>query len=106
HPSDGVWKAHASNMTQPPRARLAAKGVRVHAMLAGPTDTDMMRGLEAPKATPQSVAEGIFDGVERGEEEIFPDAMSIKLAESWRIGAVKDFEHQFAALVNPLPVAT
>jgi NAD(P)-dependent dehydrogenase (short-subunit alcohol dehydrogenase family) len=106
HPSYAISKAAAFNMTQSLRALLAAKGVRVHAMLAGPTDTDMMRGLEAPKATPQSVAEGIFDGVERGEEEIFPDAMSIKLADSWRTGAVKEFEHQFAAFVNPLPVAT
>jgi NAD(P)-dependent dehydrogenase (short-subunit alcohol dehydrogenase family) len=73
HPSYAISKAAAFNMTQSLRALLAAKGVRVHAMLAGPIDTDMMRGLEAPKATPQSVAEGIFDGVERGEEEIFPD---------------------------------
>jgi NAD(P)-dependent dehydrogenase (short-subunit alcohol dehydrogenase family) len=106
HPSYAISKAAAFNMTQSLRALLAAKGVRVHAMLAGPTDTDMMRGLEAPKATPQSVAEGIFDGVERGEEEIFPDAMSIKLADSWRTGPVKEFEHQFAAFVNPQPVAT
>jgi NAD(P)-dependent dehydrogenase (short-subunit alcohol dehydrogenase family) len=105
HPSYAISKAAAFNMTQSLRALLAAKGVRVHAMLAGPTDTDMMRGLEAPKATPQSVAEGIFDGVERGEEEIFPDPMSINLADSWRTGPVKEFEHQFAAFVNPLPVA-
>jgi len=44
-------------------------------------------------------------GVARGEEEIFPDAMSINLADSWRTGPVKEFEHQFAALVNPQPVA-
>jgi NAD(P)-dependent dehydrogenase (short-subunit alcohol dehydrogenase family) len=104
-PSYSISKAAAFNMTQSLRALLAAKGVRVHAMLAGPTDTEMMRGLEAPKATPQSVAEGIFDGVERGDEEIFPDPMSINLADSWRTGPVKEFEHQFAALVNPQPAA-
>jgi hypothetical protein len=38
--------------------------------------------------------------------EIFPDAMSIELADSWRAGAAKEFEHRFAAFVNPLPVAT
>jgi len=106
HPSYAISKAAAFNMTQSFRALLAAKGVRVHAMLGGPIDTDMMRGLEVPKATPQSVAEAIFDGVERGEEEIFPDAMAAKLADSWRTGAVKEFEHQFAAYVNPLPVAS
>jgi DNA-binding MarR family transcriptional regulator len=55
--------------------------------------------------SPQSVAEAIFDGVERGEEEIFPDAMSINLADSWRTGAAQEFEHQFAAFVNPPPPA-
>ena len=103
-PSYAISKAALFNMTQSFRALLAPKGVRVHAMLAGPTDTDMMRDLEVPKATPQSVAEAIFDGVERGEEEIFPDAMSINLADSWRTSAAKDFEHQFAALVNEMSV--
>jgi NAD(P)-dependent dehydrogenase (short-subunit alcohol dehydrogenase family) len=105
-PSYAISKAAAFNMTQSLRALLTPKGMRVHAMLAGPIDTDMMRGLEVPKATPHSVAEAIFDGVERGEEEIFPDAMSINLADSWRTSAAKEFEHQFAAFVNPLPVAT
>jgi NAD(P)-dependent dehydrogenase (short-subunit alcohol dehydrogenase family) len=105
-PSYAISKAAAFNMTQSLRALLTPKGVRVHAMLAGPTDTDMMRGLEVPKATPQSVAQAIFDGVERGEEEIFPDAMSIQLADSWRTSPAKKFEHQFAAFVNPQPVAS
>jgi NAD(P)-dependent dehydrogenase (short-subunit alcohol dehydrogenase family) len=104
-PSYAISKAAAFNMTQSLRALLTPKGVRVHAMLAGPIDTDMMRGLEVPKATPQSVAEAIFDGVARGEEEIFPDAMSINLADSWRNGAAKHFEHQFAAFVNLPPAA-
>jgi hypothetical protein len=32
--------------------------------------------------------------------------MSIKLADSWRTSAAKEFEHQFAAFVNPQPVAS
>jgi NAD(P)-dependent dehydrogenase (short-subunit alcohol dehydrogenase family) len=103
-PSYAISKAAAFNMTQSLRGLLAAKGVRVHAILAGPVDTDMMRGLEVPKATAQSVAEAVFDGVERGEEEVFPDAMSINLADSWRTSAAKEFERQFAAFVNPQPI--
>ena len=100
-----IVNAAGFDMTQSLRALLAAKSVRVHAMLAGPIDTDMVRGLEVPKATPQSVAEAIFDGLESGEEETFPDVISINLADTWRTSAAKEFEHQFAALVNPQPVA-
>ena len=74
--------------------------MRVHAVLTGPTDTDMTRGFDIPKASPESVARAIFDGVENGEEDIFPDPMSASLAESWRGGAVKAFERENAAFVR------
>ena len=60
----------------------------------------MTRGLEIPKAAPESVARAIFDGVEQGQEEIFPDAMSQSLAQSWRSGAAKTLERQYAALLQ------
>ena len=72
--------------------------------MAGPVDTDMSRGFDVPKASPESVARAIFDGVEKGEEDIFPDPMSASMAESWRSGAAKAVERQFAALVNAEPV--
>ena len=42
----------------------------------GPIDTDMNRGFEIPKASPESAAQRIFDGLEEGEEDIFPDPAS------------------------------
>jgi predicted RNA polymerase sigma factor len=51
----------------------------------------------------ESVARAIFDGVEKGEEDIFPDPMSESMAESWRGGAAKALERQFAALVEAVP---
>jgi NAD(P)-dependent dehydrogenase (short-subunit alcohol dehydrogenase family) len=104
-PSYAISKAAAFNLTQSLRALLAGQGVRVHAALTGPTDTDMTRGFDIPKASPESVARAIFDGVENGEEEIFPDPMSASLAESWRSGAVKALERENAALVEVEPVA-
>ena len=98
-PAYAISKAATFNWTQSIRALLGGQGVRVHAVLTGPTDTDMTRGFEIPKASPQSVARAIFEGVESGEEDIFPDPMSAKLAESWRSGAVKALEHESAALV-------
>jgi NAD(P)-dependent dehydrogenase (short-subunit alcohol dehydrogenase family) len=98
-PAYSVSKAAAFNLTQSLRALLAGRGVRVHAVLTGPTDTDMTRGYEIPKATAESVARAIFDGVEQGEEDIFPDQMSQSVAESWRSGAVKALERELSALV-------
>jgi NAD(P)-dependent dehydrogenase (short-subunit alcohol dehydrogenase family) len=98
-PAYSISKAAAFSLTQALRALLAGRGVSVHAVLAGPVDTDMTRGFEIPKSSPESVAKGILDGLERGEEEIFPDPMAASLAEGWRSGVAKALERQFAAFV-------
>jgi NAD(P)-dependent dehydrogenase (short-subunit alcohol dehydrogenase family) len=104
-PAYSISKAAAFSLTQSLRALLAGRGVRVHAVLTGPVDTDMTRDLEIPKSSPESVARAILDGVERGEEDIFPDPMSQTMAESWRRGAAKALERQNAAFVQPQPAA-
>ena len=48
----------------------------------------------------------IFDGVERGEEEIFPDPLSQSMAETWRSGAAKALERENAALLQAQPAAS
>jgi NAD(P)-dependent dehydrogenase (short-subunit alcohol dehydrogenase family) len=103
-PAYSISKAAAFSLSQSLRALLAGRGVRVHAVLAGPVDTDMSRDLDIPKASPQSVARGIFDGIGKGEEDIFPDPISESMAESWRSGASKALERQFAMLVQAAPV--
>jgi NAD(P)-dependent dehydrogenase (short-subunit alcohol dehydrogenase family) len=103
-PAYAISKAATFNMTQSLRALLAAQGVRVQAVLTGPTDTDMTRGFEIPKSSPEAVARGIFDGVEHEEEDIFPDPMSASIAESWRSGGVKAMERQNASFVAQEPV--
>ncbi len=98
-PAYSISKAAAFSLTQSLRALLAGRDMSVHAVLTGPVDTDMTRALAIPKASPESVARAIFDGVERGEQDIFPDPMSETMAESWRSGAAKALERQNAALV-------
>ena len=98
-------EAAAFSLTQSLRSLLAARGIRVHAVLTGPTDTDMTRGFEVPKATARAVAEAIFNGVERDEEDIFPDPLAETVADAWRGGAVKALEGQFAALAAAAPAA-
>jgi NAD(P)-dependent dehydrogenase (short-subunit alcohol dehydrogenase family) len=100
-PAYSVSKAAAFSLTQSLRALLAGRGVSVHAVMPGPIDTDMVRDLPIPKTPPESVARGIFDGMENGEEEIFPDPVAETMAESWRTGAAKELERQNAALVQP-----
>ena len=87
-------------MTQSWRALLAGRGVAVHAVLTGPTDTDMTQGFEIPKASPESVARAIFDGIENGEEDIFPDPMSQSIAAGWRGGVAKALEREQAPFVD------
>jgi NAD(P)-dependent dehydrogenase (short-subunit alcohol dehydrogenase family) len=98
-PAYAISKAAMFNLTQSLRALLAGQGVRVHAVLTGPTDTDMTRGFDIPKASPESVARAIFDGVDNEEEDIFPDLASQSLADNWRSGAVKALERQNAVLL-------
>jgi NAD(P)-dependent dehydrogenase (short-subunit alcohol dehydrogenase family) len=103
-PTYSISKAAALSLSQSLRALLAERGVRVHVVLPGPVDTDMTRALDLPKASPESVARAIFDGVEMEEDEIFPDPMSASLAEGWRSSAVKALERQFATYLEASPV--
>ena len=98
-PSYAISKAAALSMTQSLRALLANVGVKVHGVFLGPVDTDMTRGFEIPKASPEAVAAGIFDGLETNDEDIFPDPASQTIAAGWRNGVAKAFEKQYAGFV-------
>jgi len=98
-PGYAISKAAALSATQSLRALLAGQNVSVHGVFLGPVDTDMTRGFEIPKATPEAVARGIFDGLENNQEDIFPDPMSKSIADGWRNGVAKAFERQYAGFV-------
>jgi NAD(P)-dependent dehydrogenase (short-subunit alcohol dehydrogenase family) len=103
-PAYSVSKAAAFNLAQSLRVLLARR-VRVHSVLSGPVDTDMVRDLDIPKSSPESVARAVFDGIDDGEEDIFPDPFSRALAEGWRTGVAKALERQNAALLDAVSVA-
>jgi short-subunit dehydrogenase len=98
-PSYSISKAAALSLTQSLRALLKRQGVSVHAVMPGSIDTDMTRGFDFPKVSPESVAAGIFDGLEKGEEDIFPDPTSQTLADGWRAGVAKALEHRISAIM-------
>jgi NAD(P)-dependent dehydrogenase (short-subunit alcohol dehydrogenase family) len=105
-PGYSVSKAAAFSMTQSLRSFFADHGVRVHAVLTGPTDTEMTRGFDAPKSTPEYVAGAIYDGMENGEDDIFPDPMSAPMAEGWRSGVANSAATQFAAIAKAIRTAS
>ena len=59
----------------------------------------MTRELPIPKASPEAAAQAIFDAVEKGDEDIFPDSATAPLTEAWAAGADKILERQSARLV-------
>jgi NAD(P)-dependent dehydrogenase (short-subunit alcohol dehydrogenase family) len=103
-PLYSISKAAAFSLSQSLRALLAGRSVNVHIVLPGPMDTDMTKQLDIPKASPELTARAILDGVEKENEEIFPDPMSDAIAEGWRTSAVKALQRQFAAYVEQTPV--
>jgi NAD(P)-dependent dehydrogenase (short-subunit alcohol dehydrogenase family) len=103
-PLYSISKAAAFSLSQSLRALLAGRGVSVHIVLPGPIDTDMTRNLDIPQASPERTVRAIFDGVEKEDEEIFPDPMSEAIAEGWRSSAVKALQRQFAAYVEQTPI--
>ena len=92
-------KAAAFSLTKSLRASLAAQGVTIHAVLAGPIDTDMTRELAIPKSSPEDAARAILDAVEQGVEDIFPDPTTAPLADTWSASPDKILESHFAQLL-------
>ncbi|MER5434165.1 SDR family oxidoreductase [Streptomyces sp. NPDC002588] len=69
-------KAAAWSLTNCVRLELAAQNTLVTGVILGPTDTDMIAGLEMPKNDPAVCVRTVLDGVEAGRAEILVDAFA------------------------------
>ena len=98
-PAYSISKAAAYSFTQVLRAMLAPKGIRVHAVLAGPLDTDMSKDLDIPKTAPEAVAAEIMAAVAAGVEDIFPDPAAAALAAGWFDAPVTAMQRELAGMV-------
>ena len=99
-PGLGVYnasKAAAWSLTQSPRADFARRHVKVFGVFPGAVDTDMLKGVEMPKAAPANVASAVLMGIEADAEDIFPDPMSQQLYADWASDH-KAVERQFATM--------
>ena len=104
-PAYSVSKAAALSVTQSLRA-LTRRPRRERARRpAGPDRHRDGARSRRPENPARDVARSTFDGLERGEEEIFPDPMSQSLADGWRAGVAKAFERQVAAMLPAQPIA-
>jgi NAD(P)-dependent dehydrogenase (short-subunit alcohol dehydrogenase family) len=104
-PAYSISKAAASSLTQSLRARLAGRGVSVHAVLSGPVDTNMIRDWSIPKSSPDSVREPSSTEWKTERERSSP----IPCRSRWlRAGGAARPKHSSArmALLEAVPAAT
>lgn len=67
-------KSAAWSLTNSLRHELAGQGTQVLALHMGFVDTDLVRGMEVPKATPEDIVRQALDGLEAGADEVLGDA--------------------------------
>lgn len=84
--SDATWKAApiiapyaaskaaAWSYTNSARLQLEAKKIQVLGLHVGFIDTDLTKGIDVPKSTPQDVVRETYDALEAGELEVMADA--------------------------------
>lgn len=89
-------KAAVHSITQSMRGELAADNILVTGVYPGPIDTDMAKGFEMEKDSPENVAKDIVNGLAEGAEDIFPDIMSKQVGQQYQSDP-KALEVAFAA---------
>jgi len=97
-PTYSASKAALHSLNQAARILLGAQGTSVFGVYAGPVDTDMSRALAWPKTSPRDVAFAILDGIEVGQEDIFPDPFAADFGRQFE-SSPKTSERQISAMV-------
>jgi NAD(P)-dependent dehydrogenase (short-subunit alcohol dehydrogenase family) len=69
-------KSAAWSLTNGLRLELGAQGTQVLAMHMGFVDTDLARGLDAAKSTPDAVVARAYDALEAGAAEVLADEIA------------------------------
>lgn len=79
-------KAAAWALTNTLRLELRAQGTQVLGMHVGFVDTDLTRGFEVPKSTPDAVVSRSFDALEAGADEALADDVSEQVRQGLSAG--------------------
>jgi len=80
--SYGATKSAAWALTNGLRHELRAQGTQVTALHMGFVDTDLTRGIEMPKSTPEAIVRAAFDGLEAGLPEVLADDLTRQVKQS------------------------
>jgi NAD(P)-dependent dehydrogenase (short-subunit alcohol dehydrogenase family) len=78
----GASKSAAWALTNGLRHELRAQGTHVAGLHMGFVDTDLARGIDMPKSTPEQIVRAAFDGLEAGAEEILADELTRQVKQS------------------------
>jgi NAD(P)-dependent dehydrogenase (short-subunit alcohol dehydrogenase family) len=91
-------KAALHSLTQASRLMLKGQGTYVSGVYPGPVDTDMAAKIPSEKTPPREVALAILAGIERGDEDIFPDAVARQFGKTY-FEDPKALEQQVGAMI-------
>jgi len=72
-------KSAAWSLTNALRNELAAQKTQVLALHMGYVDTDLTRGLDAPKSSPAEIVKNALDGLELGLDEVLADEITLQV---------------------------
>jgi len=72
-------KSAAWSLTNALRNELLAQKTQVVALHMGYVDTDLTRGLDAPKSSPEDIVRRALDGLEAGLDEVLADELTLQV---------------------------
>jgi NAD(P)-dependent dehydrogenase (short-subunit alcohol dehydrogenase family) len=78
----GATKSAAWALTNGLRHELRGQSTQVSALHMGFVDTDLTRGIDMPKSSPEAIVRAALDGLEQGLPEILADAATRQVKEA------------------------
>ena len=72
-------KSAAWSLTNALRSELAAQKTQVLGLHMAYVDTDLTRGLDAPKSSPEEIVKRALDGLESGLDEVLADELTLQV---------------------------
>lgn len=90
-------KAASYSLSLSLRDELSSREIALIDVYPGAMDTDLMKGVDVPKADPRDVAKAILQGLESDHEDITPDGFSANGYATW-LKDPRELERQLAAV--------